>query len=254
MVLFGDIPFDATTATILIACLGALCLGISKTGFPGLAIVNVLIIAELFGAKNSVGIILPMLVICDLLVLPLFWKYATWKQIWPLVPVTVVAIIGAYFLLDAIDDLTARRVIGVIILFMLILQLVREFKKEFLEHLPDSRIFRWASCVMIGVSTMLANAAGPVYSIYALVHKMKKETFLGVGARFFLLVNIFKVPFLGQLDLINPESLKLNLWLLPALIAGILLGRKLIHLVPQRTFEILLYVFSAIAGVRLLFF
>lgn len=239
---------------IFLACLGAFCLGISKTGFPGLAIVNVLIIAELFGAKNSVGIILPMLVICDLLVLPFFWKYATWKQIWPLVPVTVVAIIGAYFLLDAIDDLTARRVIGIIILFMLILQLVREFKKEFLEHLPDSRIFRWASCVMIGVSTMLANAAGPVYSIYALVHKMKKETFLGVGARFFLLVNIFKIPFLGQLELINPESLRLNLWLIPALIAGILLGRKLIHLVPQRIFEILLYVFSAIAGIRLLFF
>ena len=83
---------------------------------------------------------------------------------------------------------------------------------------------------------------------------MKKETFLGVGARLFLLVNLFKVPFLGQLDLINPESLKLNLFLLPALIAGILLGRKLIHLVPQRAFEILLYAFSAIAGIRLLFF
>lgn len=252
--MIGSIPYDASTFVVLLACLGAFCLGISKTGFPGLAIVNVLIIAELFGAKNSVGIILPMLVVCDLLVLPLFWKYATWKQIWPLVPVTAATIIGAYFLLDAIDDLTARRVIGIIILFMLILQLVREFKKEFLEHLPDSRIFRWASCLMIGISTMLANAAGPVYSIYALVHKMKKETFLGVGARFFLLVNIFKLPFLGQLELINPESLKLNLWLIPALIAGILLGRKLIHLVPQRTFEILLYAFSGIAGIRLLFF
>ncbi len=252
--MFGDFPFDATTATILFACIGAFCLGISKTGFPGLAIVNVLIIAELFGAKNSVGIILPLLIICDILVLPLFWKYAKWRDIWPFVPVTVVAIIGAYFLLDAFNDLTARRVIGAIILFMFFLQLIREFKKEFLEHLPDSRVFRWASCVMIGVSTMLANAAGPVYSIYALVHKMKKETFLGVGARFFLLVNIFKVPFLGQLDLINPESLKLNLFLLPALIAGILLGRKLIHLVPQRAFEILLYAFSAIAGIRLLFF
>ena len=128
------------------------------------------------------------------------------------------------------------------------------FRKEFLEHLPDSRVFRWASCVLIGVSTMLANAAGPVYSIYSLVHKMPKMEFLGVGARLFLVVNLFKVPLLGQLDLINPESLRLNLILLPALVAGILLGRKLIGLVPQRAFEILLYVFSAIAGVRMLFF
>jgi hypothetical protein len=101
---------------------------------------------------------------------------------------------------------------------------------------------------------MLANAAGPVFSLYSLVHKMKKEDFLGVGARLFLLVNIFKIPFLGQLDLINPESLKLNLYLLPALLIGILAGGRLIKHVPQRLFEILLYGFSAIAGIRLLFF
>jgi len=48
--------------------------------------------------------------------------------------------------------------------------------------------------------------------------------------------------------------LKLNLLLLPALLLGIFVGRKLIHLVPQRVFEFLLYAFSAIAGVRMLFF
>lgn len=239
---------------IALASAGAFSLGISKTGFPGLAIVNVLIVAELFGAKNSVGIILPMLVVCDLVVLPLFWKHATWKMIWPLIPVTFAAIVGASFLLDAIDDLTARRVIGGIIVLMLALQLMREFRQEFLEHLPDSRAFRWASCALIGVSTMLANAAGPVYSIYGLVHKMPKMVFLGVGARFFLLVNLFKIPFLGQLELINHESLRLDLFLLPALLAGIFLGRKIIDFVPQRIFEYLLYGFSAIAGVRMLFF
>lgn len=248
------VPFDATWTIIALAAFGALSLGVSKTGFPGLAIVNVMLVAELFGAKNSVGIILPMLVVCDLVVLPLFWKHATWRKVWPLVPVTFVTIVGAWFLLDRFDDLTARRVIGGIILSMLVLQLVREFRKEFLENLPDSRIFRWLSCVLIGASTMLANAAGPIYSIYALVHRMPKMEFLGVGARLFLIVNLFKLPFLGQLELINPDSLKLNLLLLPALLCGIGLGRKLIHLVPQRTFELLLYVFSAIAGVRMLLF
>jgi len=248
------LPFDASWTIIAIAALGALCLGVSKTGFPGLAIVNVMIVAELFGAKNSIGIILPMLVVCDFIVLPIFWKHATWKMIWPLVPVTLAAIIAAWFVLDAIDNFTARRVIGVIILLMLALQLLRGFKKSFLENLPDSRVFRWASCVLIGISTMLANAAGPVYSIYALVHKMPKMEFLGIGARLFLVVNLFKLPLLGQLDLINRESLTLNLLLLPALATGILAGRKLIGLVPQKAFEILLYLFSAIAGVRMLFF
>lgn len=249
-----DLPFDATWTTLALAALGALCLGVSKTGFPGLAILNVLIMAELFGAKNSVGVILPLLVVCDLVVYPIFRRYASWKQVWPLVPVTLVAVVAASFLLNQLDDGSARRVIGSIILLMLGLQLLREFKRDFLEHLPDSPWFRWFSCALIGVATMLANAAGPVFSLYALVHKMKKEDFLGVGARFFLLVNLFKIPFLGNLDLINAESLKLNLLLLPPLFLGIYAGKGLVQRVPQRLFEILLYGFSAIAGAKLLFF
>lgn len=249
-----DLPFAASVSALALASLGALCLGVSKTGFPGLAMINVLLIAELFGAKNSVGIILPLLIVCDLLVYPLFRKYASWKMVWPLVPVTLAAVVGAWLLLEALNDQTARRVIGIIILFMLALQLIREFRREFFEDLPDSRLFRWFSCVLIGVSTMLANAAGPVFSVWALVHRLKKEEFLGIGARLFLLVNLFKVPFLGQLELINPESLFLDILLLPSLISGILLGKRLIHLVPQRAFEILLYGFSTLAAIRLLFY
>ena len=249
---------DFSPTHVGIALIGAFCLGFSKTGFPGLAILNVLIIAELFGARESVGIILPLLIVCDLIVFPMFRKFATWSQIWPLLPATLIGIVGGVWLLARIGNETAKPIIGGIILTMVALQLLREYKRSFLEHLPDSRPFRWISCGGIGVSTMLANAAGPVYSIYELVYRMKKEEFLGIGARFFLLVNVIKFPILafgipgvGQLALINAESLKLDLMLLPGIVAGILLGRKLIAIVPQRVFEWLLYGFSLIAGLRM---
>ena len=248
-----DLPFDATWTAYALALFGAFSLGISKAGFPGMAIVNVLIIAELFGARNSVGIILPLLVVCDLLVYPLFRKYASWRAILPLVPPTVFGILAGFFFLKAIDDAVAKKIIGSIVLLMLALQLLREFKKRVLESLPDSRLFLTGSGLMIGVSTMMANAAGPVYSIYALVHKMSKEDFLGIGARFFLAVNLFKIPFLGTIDLINAESLKLDLLLLPGIVAGILLGKTLIRHVPQEVFKWLLYAFSLVAGLKLLF-
>ena len=247
-----DLPFDSTWPIVALALLGAFSLGISKTGFPGLALVNILIIAECFGAKASVGIILPLLILCDVIVYPLFRKYSSWSKVWPLLPATLIGLGMGYVLLDAIDDSTARKVIGLIIFVMLALQLFREYKKSFLENLPDSKLFLAGSGLSVGVSTMVANAAGPVYSIYALVHKMSKEDFLGVGARFFLLVNVIKVPLLGNLALINLDSLKLNLLLIPGIVAGIFTGRKLIHLVPQRIFEWLLYLFSLIAGLRLL--
>jgi len=236
-----------------LALFGAFCLGISKTGFPGLAIVNVLVIAELFGAKNSVGIVLPLLVLCDLVVYPLFRKWASWREVVHLLFPTAVGLALGWFVLGRIDDETARRTIGVVILVMLLLQLFREKRGELLKNLPDSSSFLWGSGAFIGISTMLANAAGPVYSIYALVRRYPKEIFLGIGARFFLLVNLVKIPMLGQLDLINRSSLLIDLLLVPGILAGILVGRKVIGCIPQKTFEWLLYFFAVVAGLWMLF-
>jgi uncharacterized membrane protein YfcA len=245
---------DITWFQWALAFLGAFSLGFSKTGFPGLALVNVLVMAELFGAKQSVGLILPLLIICDITVYPMFRRHATWKQVWPILIPTFLGIIGGYFFLGSIDNSTARKSIGLIILVMLILQLARSYKQNFLKKLPDSEFFRWGSGLIIGVSTMMANAAGPVYSIYSLVHKMPKNEFLGIGARCFLLVNIIKVPFMTDLNIINSWSLKMDALLLPGIFAGILLGKRLIDRIPQRAFEILLYAFSGVAGVRLIWY
>lgn len=243
---------DLTTSTWLLALLGAFSLGVSKTGFPGLALINVIIMAELFGAKASVGLVLPLLIVCDLSVYPLFRKYASWKQVLPLLAPAICGVLVGWLMLGQFSDAATKKTIGVIILFMLTFQWIRALRAEFLTHLPDSRAFLLGTGLTIGVSTTLANAAGPVYSIYALVHKLKKNDFLGIGARFFLFLNIFKAPFLGQLNLINLESLKIDLVLLPGIFIGILLGRQLINRVPQRAFEILLYVFSFAAGLRML--
>lgn len=244
---------DLPTTTWILALIGAFSLGVSKTGFPGMALINVIIMAELFGAKASVGMVLPLLIVCDLTVYPLFRKHASWKQVAPMIPPAVCGVLIGWLMLGQFSDEAAKKTIGLIILFMLGFQIIRAMRSEFLSNLPDSNYFRHGTGLTIGVSTTLANAAGPIYSIYALVHKMEKNDFLGIGARFFLFLNIFKAPFLGQLDLINIESLKIDLMLLPGIFAGILLGRHLIKLVPQRVFEILLYLFSFIAGFRMLF-
>ena len=83
---------------------------------------------------------------------------------------------------------------------------------------------------------------------------MAKSDFLGIGARTFLVLNLVKVPFMTDLNIINPDSLKIDLALLPGTFVGIVAGYRLIARIPQRLFEILLYAFSLTAGVRLLLF
>ncbi|MEM0895728.1 MAG: sulfite exporter TauE/SafE family protein [Verrucomicrobiota bacterium] len=238
----------------LAALFGAFCLGVSKAGFPGLALVNVVIALEVFGEKASIGIVLPMLVFCDILVYPLFRKYSSWKAAIPLLLISLVGIVIGWTVLDRIDDQITRRIIGGIILFMLVLQLTRKFQENFLRTLPDSKGFLIGSGLAIGFTTMMANAAGAVYSIYGLVHRLPKFEFMGLSARLFLLINIIKLPFLADLDLITKESLSINLMLVPGILVGIFLGKNLLKRLPQSLFEWLLYAFSAIAAVRLLLF
>ena len=75
---------------------------------------------------------------------------------------------------------------------------------------------------------------------------------IGIGARFFLLVNIIKVPLNARLALINQESLWENAKLLPGVFAGIVIGRLLIGRVPQAVFEWMIVVFAFAAALRLL--
>lgn len=245
---------DVSVSQFLIALVGASSLGLSKAGFPGLSIVNVFVIAELFGAKNSVGIILPLLILCDTVVYPVFRKYASWMQTIPLIPPVICGIVLGWQLLGRIDDLTARRILGVIVILMLCLQLVRNNRAGILTNLQDSRIFLWASGFGIGVSTTLANAAGPVYSVYGIVRGLTKEEFLGISARLFLFVNLFKVPFNTNLEIITLETLKLDLFLLPGILFGVFVGKSLVAKIPQKAYNRLIVAFTIIAGIRLAVF
>ena len=245
---------DISTTQLALILLGGFSLGVSKTGFPGLALINILVVATIFGARESAGIILPLLVFCDLIVYPLFRKYASWRDILPLLWPTMIGLVIGYALLKVISNDVAAPAIGIIILIMMILQFARQHRPDFLADLPDSRAFRWGSGGAIGVSTALANAAGPVYSIYALVRKMEKNRFLGIGARFFLLVNLIKILPLLQLDLITTDTLRINALMVPGILVGLAAGKTLIRYVPQQVFEWLLYAFSLIAAVRMIFF
>jgi hypothetical protein len=45
--------------------IAALCLGVSKTGFTGISLLGVALMAEIWPARESTGVILPMLIFAD---------------------------------------------------------------------------------------------------------------------------------------------------------------------------------------------
>ena len=105
---------------------------------------------------------------------------------------------------------------------------------------------------LAGWTTMVANAAGPVMTIYLLAVGFAKDQFMGTSAWIFCVINLSKVPFSYSLGLINWHSLGFNLVLLPAVALGALGGRWLLGLVSQIWFERLLLLSAVLAALRLI--
>jgi len=118
---------------------------------------------------------------------------------------------------------------------------------------PTQWWFAVALGFMAGVTTMMANAAGPVMIIYLLAMRLPKVEFVGTGAWFFFVVNWLKVPFSANLELMTAESVKLNLMMLPFIAIGAVAGIFLLKRIPQKAFNVIVQILAAAAAIKLLF-
>ncbi|MBK1856024.1 sulfite exporter TauE/SafE family protein [Verrucomicrobiaceae bacterium 5K15] len=238
----------------MLAAIAAFCIGVSKAGFSGISLISVFILADVFGAKESLGFALPMLIMADLMVYPAFRKYASWKSVWLLTWPALVGMGIGVLVLGNVDNAAMRKIIGSIILVMVSLQLLGRFNAEGFYKIALTRKFGFFFGTTGGVATVLANAAGPIMQIYMLSRRMDKMELIGVGARFFLVINFLKLPLGAGMNLITASSLLSNLLLLPAIALGVFGGKKVLVKIPQRAFEATVIVFAMIAGVKLCFF
>src|SRR5690349_181178 len=86
---------DLTPLQILLVFIGATGIGFSKSGFAGVGMIHVVIFASVFGARQSTGILLPLLVVGDLCAVKLFGSEVQWPYLRRLlVPASIGVVIG----------------------------------------------------------------------------------------------------------------------------------------------------------------
>jgi uncharacterized membrane protein YfcA len=239
----------------------ALLVGFSKTAVSGANTVSLAIFAAVLPARASTGVLLPILIVGDVLAVLTYRRHAHWPTLWRLFPaVAAGVVIGTLFLVWA-DDAVVRTSIGAILLFMAGVTLWRRRKAaatEGTDDEPDSVTTRSGRAkarsygVLGGFTTMVANAGGPVMSMYLLSAGFRKLGFLGTSAFFFLIVNVTKVPFSVGLGLIDGHSLLLDAALAAFVVPGALIGKWAVNRINQRLFEQLVIAATIIGGLQLL--
>ena len=234
------------------AVLGAIMAGVSKTGVSGLGILAVALFAHVFpSSKQASGLILPLFIFGDILAVSSYRAHTQWFYLWKLFPWTAAGVVISYFALDRISDGATRTLVGTIIVLLAAISLWRR------QGTGSGASLHWSAAVCVGILagfvTLIANAASPLMAVYLVAMRLPKMQYVGTSAMFFLLLNLFKVPFMASLGLITAASFTFNLLLLPAVLAGTLIGRWLLQRIEQRLFETLVLGLSAAAGLLLIF-
>lgn len=237
----------------LLLAIAAFGIGITKSGFSGVSMVHVILFAFVFGARNSTGIVLPMLIAGDIFAMSVYGKHANWRYVRRMMLPTLIGVVIGWLMMFRLPETYYRPLIGAIIFGLTVLQIIRLWKEKWLADVPHAAWFAWSMGIFVGLTTMLANAAGPVFGLYLLAIGLPKLEFVGTSAWFFLLLNIVKIPFSWSLGLIRLDTLALNAMLIPLIALGLWVGTRIIRKIPQRLFDSLILVLTGVASLKLLF-
>ena len=235
-------PLELAPQAWVLLIAAALLVGVSKTALPGINTISIAVFAAILPAKASTGALLLLLIVGDVFALINYRREADWRALVRLIPFAALGLaLGAAFL-AVTDDVLVRRIIGAILLSLIAVTLVRRARGGGraasgagggAASLPARATFG----TLGGFTTMVANAGGPVMSMYFLAAGLPVKTFLGTAAWFFAVINLVKVPISVSLGLFTVETLLLDALLIPGVVVGALLGRVIASRIKQRAFE-----------------
>lgn len=224
-------------AVIGLLLVSGLMTGMTKTGITGLGLVSVPLMALAFGARESTGVLLPMLIMADVVAVVYYHRSADWKLIVRILPPAVVGIGIGIVTGKVISAETFRLLLSLVVLAMILVMAVRDLGRKQRE-VPHQWWFAGILGLAGGFATMIGNAAGPVFAVYLLAMRLPKNAFIGTGAWFFLIINLFKVPFHVWIwETISWQTLEYAFLALPVILLGGFLGIRLVRLFPEKVYR-----------------
>ncbi|WGO99644.1 sulfite exporter TauE/SafE family protein [Saccharophagus degradans] len=240
--------FDLPASAWLLLTSAAFLIGMAKTGVHGAGMAAVPLLALAFGGKASSGIALPMLIMADIFAVAYYHRHANWGLLLKLFPWAAGGVIIGTTMGTFIDDQQFRFLMGIIIFISLGIMLWMERGNK--ERVPNSLAFTASMGLLGGFTTMVGNLAGPVMALYLLSSRLPKNEYIGTAAWFFMVVNVFKVPFhIWGWHTITTESFLLNLSTLPLIAVGALCGIWIVKRIAERFYRIFVIATTAVAAV-----
>jgi uncharacterized membrane protein YfcA len=246
------IELDFSIIQWILLAVSAMFIGMSKVGVPGISMIVVPTLAIIFGGKASTGILLPILMMADLFGVAFYHRHAQWRYFWKLLPWALIGIGIALWVGKVVNDELFKNLIAILVFGSIGLMLWKDRRKG-TDFFPDTWWFAASMGILGGFATMIGKVAGPIFAIYLLAMHLPKNSFIGTGAWFFLVVNFLKFPLhIFVWETINWSTLTLDLMLLPAIAVGAFIGIVLVKKISDKTYRTAVIVVTALSAFLLL--
>ena len=228
-----------------VAALCIIFIGVDKAGLgSGLGVLATpLMTMFMFNSKDAIGVILPVLCVCDLFAL---WHYRSVydrRNLKLMLPGSLLGIAvagGVLWLLrgnhGALDRFL-KILIGVSSVIFVAFQWMPKglFTRggRYVPGSPAATFAGWAS----GFTSTLAHAGGPPATMFLLPQQLDFRVFIGTTVWFFTITNYLKLIPYAMLGLMRRECILFSLTLMPLAPVGIALGVWLTSRINQKVFK-----------------
>jgi uncharacterized membrane protein YfcA len=223
---------------VMLFLIVAIVIGMSKAGLSGFGLAMVPVMALIFGAKQSTGVILPMLIAADIMAVIYYHRSAVWKYIIRILPWAAAGVIIALITGKMVNNNQFRVVMMTVVWIMLILMILNDIRTKKGSDIPESPLVASLLGLSGGFATMIGNSAGPVFTLYFLAMRLPKKEFIGTGAWLYLIINTGKLP----LQVLVWKNISLNFLMLdlisvPFIALGIFIGIHIVKLFPENVYR-----------------
>lgn len=254
--LLPHVPLGVSSPAYYLCMGGAvLILALSKGGFGGGAgILAIPLMALVVGPANMLGIILPVLIVCDLFSNLHYIGQYDWSKLRGLIVGALVGVgVGSVILLilrgmpPAAFGQIMNLLIGGICLAVVAMQMWRIAGGE-IPMLPSHPLAAATVGLTAGTVSTVNNSSGPILMVYLLHEKLPKRILVGTTLLYTLIINCAKVPTYTAMGFINLHTLRDSIWFIPLIPMGTLMGAWLNKRVSEKPFAAILYLAAAAAA------
>src|SRR3954470_11317744 len=134
-----DVLFESSVMNWVLIAIAAFSNGLSKSGIKGIEMMNITIMAIVFGGKASTGVVLPLLSIADIMAVKYYHRHAQWSHFWKLLPWIAAGILVGVYVGKDLNEILFRRVMAIIIIVTIALLLLVEVSKDL--TIPNNKFF-----------------------------------------------------------------------------------------------------------------